>query len=846
MSTATTVPYKVANLDLAEWGRKEIEMAENEMPGLMALREKYGESKPLTGARIAGCLHMTIQTAVLIETLTALGAEVRWSSCNIFSTQDHAAAAIAATGVPVFAWKGMNEEEFDWCIEQTLVWPDGQPLNMILDDGGDLTIMVHEKYPQYLAGINGLTEETTTGIHRLHQMLAEGKLGVPAINVNDSVTKSKFDNLYGCRESLADGIKRATDIMVAGKVVVVCGYGDVGKGCADAMKGLGARVIVTEIDPICALQAAMEGYQVTTMEEAASLGDIFVTTTGCCDVIRGEHMDQMRHEAIVCNIGHFDSEIEISYLVDRPDVERVNIKTDADVGGPVDKFVYPDGKAIVVLAEGRLVNLGCATGPPVVCDVQQLHQPGARPTRSVADPREVRTGRAHAAQGTRRGSRAAASRQAQRQADDAERQAGRIPRHSGGRSVQAGVLPVLILFRLKSLHCMPGRPHGSRHFSLAAARIEIERGAASLSVVVDDGGTVETIAETIPINLGKVEVAFYPEGGDLVAELPNRVYFHATDPLGEPVHIVGAIVDSDGNELTTVETEHEGRGIFGFVPSAADTYTLRIDEPAGVETMPELPAIGEQEIVLTTGDGVFEASETIAMTMMSRRDDRSLVVAAYCRGVQVAQQEVVLRSEGADGRGEVHASGVRLDMPPEPSGVIRITVYDYGDEQPRPVAERLVYRRPAQQLQVTVDGAQHQRSPGEIVQLELHVADESGEPVPAALGVAVVDESVFSLADDKSPQMATRFYLTSEIDSPEDLEDANFFLDEGEEAEEALDLLLGTQGWRRFADVTLGELLQLTEGGRDRRRCRRSPRETRNAVGDGCRFTAAGHGRHAR
>ncbi|QGQ23749.1 adenosylhomocysteinase [Gimesia benthica] len=365
MSTETNpLPYKVKDYSeaefqkLAAWGRKEIELAETEMPGLMALREKYGKDQPLKGARIAGCLHMTIQTAVLIETLTALGAEVRWSSCNIFSTQDHAAAAIAATGVPVFAWKGMSEEEFDWCIEQTLFWPNGEGLNMILDDGGDLTVMVHERYPELLKEIKGLTEETTTGVHRLHQMFEQGKLGVPAINVNDSVTKSKFDNLYGCRESLADGIKRATDIMIAGKVVVVCGYGDVGKGCADAMKGLGARVLITEIDPICALQAAMEGYEVTTMEDAASRGDIFVTSTGCCDVIRGDHMDQMKNEAIVCNIGHFDSEIQVAYLKNRSDIEQIEIKPQ------VDKFVYPDGKAIIVLAEGRLVNLGCATGHP--------------------------------------------------------------------------------------------------------------------------------------------------------------------------------------------------------------------------------------------------------------------------------------------------------------------------------------------------------------------------------------------------------------------------------------------------------------------------------------------------
>lgn len=364
MSTAATLPYKVANIELAEWGRKEIELAQNEMPGLMALREKYGKEKPLAGARIAGCLHMTIQTAVLIETLTELGADVRWSSCNIFSTQDHAAAAVAAAGVPVFAWKGETDEEFDWCIEQTLFFENGEPLNLILDDGGDLTVMVHEKYPELLKGIKGLSEETTTGIHRLFEMLAEGKLGVPAINVNDSVTKSKFDNLYGCRESLADGIKRATDIMVAGKVVVVCGYGDVGKGCADAMKGLGARVVVTEIDPICALQAAMEGYQVTNMEEAATFGDIFVTTTGNVDVITGPHLDAMKNDAIVCNIGHFDNEIDIAYLNNRSDVDKQLIKDDSQVGGPVHKYVYPDGKAILVLAEGRLVNLGCATGHP--------------------------------------------------------------------------------------------------------------------------------------------------------------------------------------------------------------------------------------------------------------------------------------------------------------------------------------------------------------------------------------------------------------------------------------------------------------------------------------------------
>jgi len=354
----TKLPYKVADMSLAAWGRKEIQLAENEMPGLMALRAKYGKQKPLKGARIAGCLHMTIQTAVLIETLVELGAEVTWSSCNIFSTQDHAAAAIAAENIPVYAWKGMSNEEFDWCIEQTLFFPDGQPLNMILDDGGDLTAMVHDKYPELLANIRGLSEETTTGVHRLYQMHARGELKVPAINVNDSVTKSKFDNLYGCRESLADGIKRATDVMVAGKVVVVAGYGDVGKGCAHAMKSLGARVIVTEIDPINALQAAMEGYEVTTMEDAAARGQIFVTATGCRDIIRGEHMQKMPNDAIVCNIGHFDLEIDMAWLNGQKNVTKIEVKPQ------VDKYTFPDGRSLLILAEGRLVNLGCATGHP--------------------------------------------------------------------------------------------------------------------------------------------------------------------------------------------------------------------------------------------------------------------------------------------------------------------------------------------------------------------------------------------------------------------------------------------------------------------------------------------------
>jgi adenosylhomocysteinase len=351
--------FKVADLSLAEWGRKEIALAEKEMPGLMALRAKFGASKPLRGAKIAGSLHMTIQTAVLIETLTALGAEVRWSSCNIYSTQDHAAAAVAVTGVPVFAWKGETEEEYWWCVEQTIAWPDGSPPNLILDDGGDLTLVLHRpEHVKVLDGCHGVSEETTTGVHRLYQMAERNELKIAAINVNDSVTKSKFDNLYGCKESLADGIKRATDIMMAGKVTVVAGFGDVGKGCAESLRGFGARVVVTEIDPICALQAAMEGFQVMTMDEAAKIGDIFVTATGCCDVITIDHMRQMKDEAIVCNIGHFDSEIDVAGLVADKAIKEINIKPQ------VDRFVFPDGHAIILLARGRLVNLGCATGHP--------------------------------------------------------------------------------------------------------------------------------------------------------------------------------------------------------------------------------------------------------------------------------------------------------------------------------------------------------------------------------------------------------------------------------------------------------------------------------------------------
>lgn len=392
--TDYTLKYKVADITLADWGRKEIEIAEKEMPGLMALREKYGDTKPLKGARIMGSLHMTIQTAVLIETLVTLGAEVRWASCNIFSTQDHAAAAIAAAGIPVFAWKGETLEEYWWCTNQALAFPEGKGPQLIVDDGGDATLMVHlgykaennpsvlnkeatsveekallhtlkmilnedkQRWHRTVAEMRGVSEETTTGVHRLYQMLEKGELLFPAINVNDSVTKSKFDNLYGCRESLADGIKRATDVMLAGKVVVVCGYGDVGKGSAKSMKEYGARVIVTEIDPICALQAAMEGFEVKTVEETLDEGNIFVTTTGNCDVIRVEHLMKMKDQAIVCNIGHFDNEIQVAQFEARPEIKKRNIKPQ------VDEYIFPDGRSLFILAEGRLINLGCATGHP--------------------------------------------------------------------------------------------------------------------------------------------------------------------------------------------------------------------------------------------------------------------------------------------------------------------------------------------------------------------------------------------------------------------------------------------------------------------------------------------------
>ncbi len=356
--TSTYIPYKVKDISLAEWGRKEIKMAEAEMPGLMALREEYGQTKPLKGARIAGCLHMTIQTAVLIETLVELGADVTWSSCNIFSTQDHAAAAIAAAGIPVYAWKGMNDEEFDWCIEQTLFFgEDRQPLNMILDDGGDLTNMVLDHYPELVAEIKGLSEETTTGVHRLYERMEKGTLPMPAINVNDSVTKSKFDNKYGCKESLVDAIRRATDVMIAGKVAVVCGYGDVGKGSAESLRGAGARVMVTEVDPICALQAAMDGFQVVTLETAAPLVDMVITATGNCNIVTDRHFKAMKDKTIVCNIGHFDNEIDMAWLNKNYSESRYSVKPQVDV-------FNVDGNEIIVLAEGRLVNLGCAMGHP--------------------------------------------------------------------------------------------------------------------------------------------------------------------------------------------------------------------------------------------------------------------------------------------------------------------------------------------------------------------------------------------------------------------------------------------------------------------------------------------------
>ena len=428
------LPYKVKDIKLAEFGRKEIALAENEMPGLMALREKYGKTKPLTGARIAGCLHMTIQTAVLIETLVELGAEVTWSSCNIFSTQDHAAAAIAEAGIPVYAWKGMTDEEFDWCIEQTLHFPSGKALNMILDDGGDLTAMVHERFPEMLTDIHGVSEETTAGIHRLDVLVEQGKLQVPAINVNDSATKSKFDNLYGCRESLADGVKRATDVMLAGKVAVVCGYGDVGKGCAHSLRSYGCRVLVTEIDPINALQAAMEGFEVTTMENACKEGRLFVTTTGNKDIILGEHMVEMPNDAILCNIGHFDTEIDIAWLekqVADGKASRDEIKP-SDIGA-VDRYTFNDtGRSVLTLAKGRLVNLGCATGHPKLCDEHIVHQPsfGSNGTVGKSRQRQVQSRSRSFAKSSGRRSSPFALGKDRRSTDNADQRASRLHQRS--------------------------------------------------------------------------------------------------------------------------------------------------------------------------------------------------------------------------------------------------------------------------------------------------------------------------------------------------------------------------------------------------------------------------------
>ena len=426
----TFTDYKVKDINLAPLGRKEIEISEPEMPGLMALREKYAGQKPLAGAKVAGCLHMTIETAILIETLVDLGAEVRWSSCNIFSTEDHAAAAVAARGVPVFAWKGETDEEYDWCIEQTLKFSDGKGPNLLLDDGGDLTWMVHEKAPELLAEIKGLSEETTTGVHRLYQAFENGELKVPAINVNDSVTKSKFDNLYGCRESLADGIKRATGVMVAGKVVVVAGYGDVGKGCAQSMRGFGARVIVTEIDPICALQAAMEGFEVTTMENAVGEGDIFVTTTGCRDIICGSHMEAMKDGAIVCNIGHFDIEIDVKWLEDNADREE-------EIKPQVDQFHLKNGRSIILLARGRLVNLGCATGHPSFVMSNSFTNQVMAQIALWQNPEDYPAGCSQTAEGIGRRSRPFALGQTRCQTNPAYSGAGRVPTSSAERTVQA-------------------------------------------------------------------------------------------------------------------------------------------------------------------------------------------------------------------------------------------------------------------------------------------------------------------------------------------------------------------------------------------------------------------------
>ena len=441
-----TADYKVADISLTDWGRKEISIAETEMPGLMALRDEFGAAAPLKGARIAGCLHMTVQTAVLIETLTALGAEVRWSSCNIFSTQDHAAAAIAATGVAVFAWKGETEEEAEWCIRETIIAANDWRPNMILDDGGDLTLMMHKDHGDLMADVRGLSEETTTGVLRLHDMARDGTLLAPAFNVNDSVTKSKFDNLYGVRESLIDGIKRATDVMVAGKVVVVCGFGDVGKGSAASMRGQGARVLVTEIDPICALQASMEGYEVVTMEQAAALGDIFVTATGNVDVITLDHMRDMKDRAIVCNIGHFDSEIQIAALD--------NMAWD-EIKPQVDEVTFPDGKRLIVLAKGPAGQPGLRHRPSQLRHELLLHQPGTGPDRVVEQRRGLRQQGLCPAQAPRREGRHPSPRQARRHVDDADHETGRLPGPRRCRPVQGGPLPLLAVNGLRFGRLVP-------------------------------------------------------------------------------------------------------------------------------------------------------------------------------------------------------------------------------------------------------------------------------------------------------------------------------------------------------------------------------------------------------
>jgi adenosylhomocysteinase len=475
--------YKVKDISLADWGRKEIRIAEKEMPGLMAIRQEFGPKQSLKGARVAGCLHMTIETAVLIETLTALGAEVTWTSCNIFSTQDQAAAAIAATGVPVFAWKGETEEEYDWCLEQQIfAFEGGKGPNMILDDGGDLTVLIHKKYPQLFEGadgIKGISEETTTGVHRLYEMHRRGELKVRAINVNDSVTKSKFDNLYGCRESLLDGLKRGTEVMVAGKVALVAGYGDVGKGCAHSLRAMGARVIVTEIDPICALQASMEGYEVRRLENVVEEVDIFITATGCADVITGEHMGRMKDGAILGNIGHFDSEIQVAWLEKNPEIKKENIKPQ------LDQFIFPNGKRLTLHRLGPPAQPRLRQGAPLVRDVDLVQQPGARADRALEHPGEVPPRRARAAEAPRREGRLAAPRQARRRAHDPHVHPGGVPRRARHRALQAGTLPLLIA----RPSCPSRAATGSSVFSTRCANTPCSRRRRSAPSAVVPGRT---------------------------------------------------------------------------------------------------------------------------------------------------------------------------------------------------------------------------------------------------------------------------------------------------------------------------------------------------------------------